>query len=62
MSGAISEILYPTRFKPHGSGLSPDSMLSILKQGQRQRHAVRYGPGFTQLNNSAVYNKHIYDA
>lgn len=62
MSGAISEILYPARFSPHGSGLSPDSMLSILKQGQRPGHAVRYGPGFTQLNNSAVYNKHIYDA
>lgn len=62
MSGAISEILHPARFSPHGSGLSPDSMLSILKQGQRPGHAVRYGPGFTQLNNSAVYNKHIYDA
>lgn len=62
MSGAISEILHPTRFRPHASGLSPDSMISILKQGQRPKHAVRYGPGFTQLNNSAVYNKHIYDA
>lgn len=62
MSGAISEILHPTRFRPHAYGLSPDSMLSILKQGQRPGHAVRYGPGFTQLNNSAVYNKHIYDA
>ena len=62
MSGAISEILYPARFRPHGSGLSPDSMLSILKQGQRPGHTVRYGPGFTQLNNSSVYNKHIYNA
>lgn len=62
MSGAISEILHPTHFRPHSYGLSPDSMLSILKQGQRPGHAVRYGPGFTQLNSSAVYNKHIYDA
>lgn len=43
-------------------GLSPDSYKAIIKQGQRPEHRLRFSrQGFTELNNSAVDNKALYD-
>lgn len=43
------------------SGLSPDSYYSIIRQGLRPEHSLRFSRnGFTKLNNSAVDNKDLY--
>lgn len=61
--GTIANNIYP---KPSSiisrQGLSPDSYLSILKQGQRPEWSLRWGQGFTKWNPSAVYNADLYDA
>lgn len=43
------------------SGLSPDSYYSIIRQGLRPEHSLRFSRnGFTKLNDSAVDNKDLY--
>lgn len=43
-------------------GLSPDSYLAVIKQGQRPGHDLRFSRnGFTKLNNSAVDNAALYN-
>lgn len=43
----------------HKSGLSPDSYAAIVRQGAS---ALRFSRNaFTELNNTAVYNKDLYD-
>lgn len=42
-------------------GLSPDSYSSIIRQGNRDG-SLRWGEGFDEWTNSAVKNRHIYDA
>ena len=43
------------------SGLSPDSYYSIVRQGLRPEHSLRFSRnGFTELNPSAVDNKDLY--
>ena len=43
------------------SGLSPDSYYSIVRQGLRPEHSLRFSRnGFTKLNPSAVDNKDLY--
>lgn len=43
-------------------GLSPDSYSSIIRQAQRPGNELRWGEGFTKWNDTAVANKHIFDA
>lgn len=44
-------------------GLSPDSYAALIKWPNKSSNAVvRWGPGFTNWNPSAVKNKHVYDA
>lgn len=43
------------------SGLSPDSYYSIVRQGLRPEHSLRFSRnGFTKLNDSAIDNKDLY--
>lgn len=43
------------------SGLSPDSYYSIVRQGLRPEHSLRFSRnGFTKLNPTAVDNKDLY--
>ena len=43
------------------SGLSPDSYYSIIRQGLRPEHSLRFSRnGFTKLNDSAVDTKDLY--
>lgn len=44
------------------TGLSPDSYSSIIRQAQREGKRLRWGEGFERWNDSAVVNRHIYDA
>ena len=59
-TSAISKILYPDLKTIGGPGLSPDSYSSILRQAQRGSKKLRWGQGFTQWNDSAVDNAHLY--
>lgn len=44
-------------------GLSPDSYAALIKWPNKSSNTVvRWGPGFTTWNPSAVKNKHVYDA
>ena len=42
-------------------GVSPDAFSSIVRQGLRDG-SLRWGEGFAKWNNSAVYNKQMYEA
>lgn len=60
---AINTVVFNKGYStPHATGLSPDSYSSIIRQGGRPGHSLRWGQGFTDLNNSAVNNAHIYSA
>ena len=46
----------------HKSGLSPDSYAAIVRQGARDGNALIFSRNaFTELNNTAVHNKDLYD-
>lgn len=53
----VSEFERATR-----NGLSPDSYSAIIRQAQREGNDLRWGNGFTNWNDQAVTNKHIFDA
>ena len=51
-----------TKWNARKDGLSTDSYMAILKQGNRPGHKLRFSrDGFTNFNNQGVENKHIYD-
>lgn len=54
----------PLRNPYFRTGLSPDSYLALLKQGNRPEWNLSFSRqgGFSKWNNSAVDNSHIYDA
>lgn len=65
-SGSVDDLLehlfrkYP--YKTGREGLSVDSYMAILKQGNRPGHALRFSPdGFSTFNAQGVENKWIYD-
>lgn len=51
-----------TKWNARKDGLSTDSYMAILKQGNRPGHKLRFSrDGFTNFNNQGVENKYIYD-
>lgn len=47
----------------HGDGLSTDSYMAILKQGNRPGHKLRFSTdGFDTFNNQSFENRFIQDA
>ena len=65
-SGSIDDLLrhlfqkYP--YKTGREGLSVDSYMAILKQGNRPEHKLRFSPdGFSIFNGQGVENKWLYD-
>lgn len=61
--GAVKVLLEDAADKGlHKSGLSPDSYAAIVRQGARDGNALRFSRNaFTELNNTAVHNKDLYD-
>ena len=64
LSQAVKDLLsnnYDVNSIVYRSGLSPDSYYSIVRQGLRPEHSLRFSRnGFTKLNDSAVDNKDLY--
>lgn len=65
-SGTVDDILrhlYTKRpYKSGRTGLSVDSYMAILKQGNRPGHALRFSPdGFSIFNGQGIENKWLYD-
>ena len=61
--GAVKVLLKDAADKGlHKSGLSPGSYAAIVRQGARDGNALRFSRNaFTELNNTAVHNKDLYD-
>ena len=61
--GAVKVLLEDAADKGlHKSGLSPDSYAAIVRQAARDGNALRFSRNaFTELNNTAVHNKDLYD-
>lgn len=52
----------PEKTQSHSDGLSVDSYMAILKQGNRPNHKLRFSnDGFTEFNSQGVRHKSIYD-
>lgn len=62
VDSAIQSIINPKNSRTGRTGLSPDSFSSIIRQGLRGNHKLRWGEGFTKWNDSAVENRTIYEA
>lgn len=62
VDSAIQSIINPKNARTGRTGLSPDSYSSIIRQGLRGNHKLRWGKGFTKWNDSAVENRAIYEA
>ena len=62
VDSAIQSIINPENSRTGRTGLSPDSYSSIIRQGLRGNHKLRWGEGFAKWNDSAVENKAIYEA
>ena len=52
----------PEKIKSRTEGLSADSYMAILKQGNRPGHKLRFSnDGFTEFNHQGIENKFISD-
>lgn len=55
-------LITPEKINGRAEGLSTDSYMAILKQGNRPGHKLRFSnDGFTKFNNQGVENKFISD-
>lgn len=62
LTGIYPYLKLETKPRVFRMGLSPDSYSSIIRQNTRGGTDLRWGEGFVNWNDSAIANKHIYDA